>query len=60
METSAKGMAITKNIPSVNLMTTNCFANHQKRKLAQFLKQYSCIIDVTNCRECKFQKFILE
>ena len=36
MEILIKGMAITKNIPSVNLMTTNNFTNHQKRKLSNF------------------------
>ena len=42
MEITTKGMTITK-IPLINLMTTICFTNHQKRELVDFLKKYPCI-----------------
>ena len=42
MEITTKGMRITK-IPLINLMTTICFTNHQKRELVDFLKKYPCI-----------------
>ena len=34
--------------------------NHQKRQLVDLLKEYLGIIYVTNCLECKFQKFKLK
>ena len=59
MEITTKGMATTK-IPVINLMTTIYVTKHQKRQLVDFLKKYPCIIYVTNCHECEFQKFSLK
>ena len=36
------------------------FTNHQKRQLVEFLKKYPCLTCVTNCFECKIQKFKLK
>ena len=41
-------------------MTTIKYTNHQKRQLVYFLKKYPRLIFVTNCLECRFQKFTLE
>ena len=49
-----------ENTPLINLMNAIYFTNHQKRQIVDFLKKYSCIIYVTNCLGCKFQKFTLK
>ena len=58
-------LALTKEI-TIKRMTIkkSCFNKsndyhlfHQKRKPVNFFKKYLCIIYVTNCFECKFQKF---
>ena len=41
-------------------MTTVYFTNNQKRQVVDFLKKYACIIYVSNCLECEFQKSVLE